>query len=47
MGRRIFLGYSITAIRERLWPYLGGSARENDMKALAIGGVADPPRRGN
>ena len=30
-----------TAIRERLWPYLGGIARANDMKALAIGGVAD------
>jgi REP element-mobilizing transposase RayT len=30
-----------SAIRERLWPYLGGIARENDMKALAIGGVAD------
>ena len=29
------------AIRERLWPYLGGIARENGMKALAIGGVAD------
>jgi putative transposase len=29
------------AICERLWPYLGGIARENDMKALAIGGVAD------
>ena len=29
------------AIRERLWPYLGGIARANDMKALAIGGVAD------
>jgi REP element-mobilizing transposase RayT len=29
------------AIRDRLWPYLGGIARENDMKALAIGGVAD------
>ncbi|MDQ6765400.1 MAG: IS200/IS605 family transposase [Verrucomicrobiota bacterium] len=28
-------------IRERLWPYLGGIARENEMKALAIGGVAD------
>ncbi len=28
-------------IRERLWPYLGGIARENHMKALAIGGVAD------
>ncbi len=28
------------AIRERLWPCLGGIARENDMKALAIGGVS-------
>jgi REP element-mobilizing transposase RayT len=28
-------------IRERLWTYLGGIARENGMKALAIGGVAD------
>jgi REP element-mobilizing transposase RayT len=28
-------------ISERLWPYLGGIARENHMKALAIGGVAD------
>src|ERR1017187_5724596 len=28
-------------ISERLWPYLGGIARENDMKALAIGGVPD------
>jgi REP element-mobilizing transposase RayT len=28
-------------IRARLWPYLGGIARENDLKALAIGGVAD------
>jgi putative transposase len=31
----------VPAIRERLWPYLGGIARQNDMKALAIGGVAD------
>ena len=29
------------AIRERLWSYLGGIAREHDMKALAIGGVGD------
>lgn len=29
------------AIRDRLWPYLGGIARENEMKALAVGGVAD------
>ncbi len=28
-------------MRERLWPYLGGIARENKMKALAIGGAAD------
>ncbi|MEY2507065.1 MAG: REP-associated tyrosine transposase [Verrucomicrobiota bacterium] len=28
-------------VRERLWPYLGGIARANDMKTLAIGGVAD------
>ena len=28
-------------LRERLWPYLGGIARENKMKALAVGGVAD------
>ena len=28
-------------IRNRLWPYLGGIARENKMKALAIGGTAD------
>ena len=28
-------------VRERLWPYLGGIARENGMKALEIGGVAD------
>jgi putative transposase len=31
----------IPSIRERLWPYLGGIAREKDMKALAVGGVAD------
>jgi REP-associated tyrosine transposase len=30
-----------SAVRERLWPYLGGIARENGMKALAVGGVAD------
>lgn len=28
-------------LRERLWPYLGGIAKQNQMKALAIGGVAD------
>ena len=30
-----------TPLRERLWPFLGGIARENRMKALGIGGVAD------
>jgi len=29
------------ALQERLWPYLGGIARENKMKALCIGGMAD------
>lgn len=28
-------------LRERLWPYLGGIAREHKMKALAVGGAAD------
>jgi len=28
-------------VRQRLWAYLGGVARENGMKALAVGGVAD------
>jgi len=36
--RRPFL---TSAICDRLWPYLGGIARENGMKALAVGGVAD------
>ena len=31
----------IETVRERLWPYLGGIARENGMKALEIGGVTD------
>jgi putative transposase len=29
------------ALRERLWPYLGGIARENNMKAIEIGGMPD------
>ena len=29
------------ALRERLWPFLGGIARQNRMKAIEIGGVAD------
>jgi putative transposase len=28
-------------LRSRLWPYLGGIARENTMKAIVIGGAAD------
>jgi putative transposase len=28
-------------VRDRLWPYLGGIARDNKIKALAVGGVAD------
>lgn len=32
----------ITApLQERLWPFLGGIARQNKMKALEIGGMAD------
>ncbi|HMO65040.1 MAG TPA: IS200/IS605 family transposase, partial [Verrucomicrobiota bacterium] len=29
------------AVCERLWPYLGGIARENKMMVLEVGGVAD------
>src|SRR5438477_6475898 len=29
------------ALRARLWPFLGGIARQNKMAALEIGGVAD------
>jgi REP element-mobilizing transposase RayT len=28
-------------IEQRVWEYLGGIARENDMKALQIGGIED------
>ena len=28
-------------LRDRLWPYLGGIAKQNQMKALAIGGASD------
>ncbi len=28
-------------LESRLWPYLGGIAKENRMKALAIGGTTD------
>jgi REP element-mobilizing transposase RayT len=29
------------ALRERLWPYMGGIARQNDITPLEIGGVED------
>jgi REP element-mobilizing transposase RayT len=28
-------------LQDRLWPYLGGIARNNKMKALEVGGVED------
>jgi putative transposase len=28
-------------LQERLWPFLGGIARQNKMKAIEIGGVED------
>jgi REP element-mobilizing transposase RayT len=30
-----------SGLQERLWPYLGGTAREHKMTAVEIGGVAD------
>ena len=29
------------SFRERLWPFLGGIARQNKMKAIEIGGIED------
>jgi REP element-mobilizing transposase RayT len=29
------------ALQQRLWPFLGGIARQNKMKAIAVGGVED------
>jgi REP element-mobilizing transposase RayT len=29
------------ALRQRLWPFLGGIARQNKMKAIEIGGLED------
>jgi len=29
------------ALRERLWPYMGGIARENKIKPVSIGGTRD------
>jgi REP element-mobilizing transposase RayT len=31
----------IKEVRERLWAFMGGIARENQMKARCIGGIAD------
>src|SRR6476659_392494 len=28
-------------LQERLWPYMGGIARENEMSALVVNGVSD------
>ena len=36
--RRPFI---IPDIQEQLWPYLGGIARGNQMRALQVGGVED------
>jgi REP element-mobilizing transposase RayT len=33
--------YLTLDVRERLWPYLGGIAKQNQMKTLAIGGAND------
>jgi REP element-mobilizing transposase RayT len=33
--------YITKNLQERLWPYMGGIARENNMKALTIGGIED------
>jgi len=33
--------YLSSDLRNRPWPYLGGIARENKMKPIAIGGVVD------
>jgi len=37
-GRRALIAPDL---QDRLWPFMGGIARENRMKALAIGGVED------
>ena len=37
-GRRLLITEDL---RLRLWPYMGGIARDNRMKALTIGGVED------
>jgi len=37
-GRRPLIS---TELRERLWPFLGGIARQHRMKAIEVGGTAD------
>jgi putative transposase len=37
-GRRALI---TSSLQERLWPFMGGIAREQGLKALAIGGVED------
>jgi REP-associated tyrosine transposase len=37
-GRRPFL---LPDVQQRLWPYIGGVARQNKMTALTVGGVKD------
>jgi len=37
-GRRPLIS---TELRERLWPFLGGIARQHRMKAIEVGGMAD------
>jgi REP element-mobilizing transposase RayT len=37
-GRRQLITASL---QERLWPFMGGIARENRMKAIAVGGIDD------
>ena len=37
-GRRPLI---VPSLQQRLWPFLGGIARESGMKAVAIGGVED------
>jgi REP element-mobilizing transposase RayT len=33
--------YITPELRERLWPFLGGIARQNKMRAIEVGGVED------
>lgn len=33
--------YITANVQEKLWPYMGGIARDNKIKAIAIGGVED------